>query len=810
MAAKRSASSARPEPLCPAPELGLTAEQAAERASAGLSNLPLRSPGKSVGQILFTNIFTYFNLVFVILAVLVAAVGSWNNLAFMGVVICNTVIGIVQELRSKRVLDRLNLLSAQRVTAVRDGAELELRSEELVRDDVVVFRAGDQICADAEVLTGSCRVNEALVTGEADEITKHPGDRLLSGSFLVSGLCRARLTAVGAESYAGRLTLEARRAGGSHESEMMHALSQLVKWIGILLFPLGGALLFKELVWRHTELGEAIVQTVAALIGMIPEGLYLLTSLALVASVVRLAKRKTLVHELKSIETLARVDVLCVDKTGTITENTMSLDSLLPLNGAEEAALRGLLGDYVAALGGENDTMLALKGSFDGCGAGREAEERFPFTSEKKYGAVRFTSGESCYLGAPEVLLGERVSELEAALSALAKRGSRVLLLALSDLAPAAERSPDPAALRPLALIALHNPIRAAAPETFRYFASQGVAVRVISGDNPRTVSQVAASAGIPGAERWIDARTLTDDAALDRAAADYTVFGRVTPEQKRRLIRALKAQGHTVAMTGDGVNDVLALKEADCSIAMASGSDVACQVSQIVLMESDFSAMPSVVAEGRRVINNIERSASLFLVKNIFSLLVALLSLLFTLPYPLVPAQLGLVNMMTIGIPSFVLAMEPNNDRIRGHFLKNVLLRALPAGLTDVFLVEGVMLFYLAAGLPGTAMSTICAGVMGVVGLLMVFRTAKPFNKLRTALMVTVSVGFALCFVFLKWLFNLATLDFLSILVLGVFALLAWPVMTAMDKLLGLLRAGLDRLREKIHTLTEKKENAM
>ena len=784
MAAKRSASSARPEPLCPAPELGLTAEQAAERASAGLSNLPLRSPGKSVGQILFTNIFTYFNLVFVILAVLVAAVGSWNNLAFMGVVICNTVIGIVQELRSKRVLDRLNLLSAQRVTAVRDGAELELRSEELVRDDVVVFRAGDQICADAEVLTGSCRVNEALVTGEADEITKHPGDRLLSGSFLVSGLCRARLTAVGAESYAGRLTLEARRAGGSHESEMMHALSQLVKWIGILLFPLGGALLFKELVWRHTELGEAIVQTVAALIGMIPEGLYLLTSLALVASVVRLAKRKTLVHELKSIETLARVDVLCVDKTGTITENTMSLDSLLPLNGAEEAVLRGLLGDYVAALGGENDTMQALKGSFDGCGAGREAEERFPFTSEKKYGAVRFTSGESCYLGAPEVLLGERVSELEAPLSALAKRGSRVLLLALSDLAPAAERSPDPAALRPLALIALHNPIRAAAPETFRYFASQGVAVRVISGDNPRTVSQVAASAGIPGAERWIDARTLTDDAALDRAAADYTVFGRVTPEQKRRLIRALKAQGHTVAMTGDGVNDVLALKEADCSVAMAAGSDAASRVSDLVLLENDFSVMPGVVAEGRRVINNIQRSATLFLLKNIFALALALTSLFFALPFPFTPVQMSLIGMLTIGFPAFVLALEPNESLVRGRFLANVLRRAVPPAFTDYLLILAAIALSRRLGIPPPELSTVCVYIMSLVGLAVIFRLCLPFTPLRRLLLLAIALGYALAILVLDRWFQLSPLSANALLLLAGAAALIWPALLGLTRL--------------------------
>ncbi|MCR4935971.1 MAG: cation-translocating P-type ATPase [Oscillospiraceae bacterium] len=792
MAAERRKSAPAPEPLCPAPELGLTAEQAAERLRAGLANLPVRAPGKRVSQIFFTNIFTYFNLVFVILAALVAAVGSWNNLTFMGVVLCNTAIGIIQELRSKRVLDRLKLLNAQRVTAVRDGTELELRSEELVRDDVVVFRAGEQICADAEVLSGSCRVNEALVTGEADEITKQPGDRLLSGSFLVSGLCRARLTAVGAESYAGRLTLEARRSLRSHESEMMHALSQLVKWIGILLFPLGGALLFKELVWRHADWGDAIVQTVAALIGMIPEGLYLLTSLALVASVVRLARRQTLVHELKSIETLARVDVLCVDKTGTITENTMSLDSLLPLNGASEAELRGLLGDYVAAIGGENDTMQALKGSFDGCGAGRVPAELFPFTSAKKFGAVCFTTGESCYLGAPEVLLGARVAELELPLSALAGRGCRVLLLAGSELATEAERAPDPGDLRPLAFIALHNPIRAAAPETFRYFASEGVSVRVISGDNPRTVSQVAKSAGIPGAERWIDARTLTDDAALDRAAADYTVFGRVTPEQKRRLIRALKAQGHTVAMTGDGVNDVLALKEADCSVAMAAGSDAASRVSDLVLLENDFSVMPGVVAEGRRVINNIERSATLFLLKNIFALALALTSLFFALPFPFTPVQMSLIGMLTIGFPAFVLALEPNESLVRGRFLANVLRRAVPPAFTDYLLILAAIALSRRLGIPPPELSTVCVYIMSLVGLAVILRLCIPFTPIRKLLLLTIALGYALAILGLDWWFQLSPLSGNALLLLAAGAALIWPL------LLGLTRLWERAVREK------------
>lgn len=768
------------------PEEGLSESEAAERAEAGWSNLPTEPVGRTVKDIVFSNVFTYFNLIFVVLAIcLIVVKAPILNLSFMVVVIVNAVIGIVQELRSKKTLDSLNILQTPRADVVREGQERSVETSALVRDDIVHFRSGDQVCADASVVSGECCVNEALVTGEADEIKKKIGDALLSGSFLISGDCYARLTAVGADSFVNRLTQEAKAQKKPKLKGMMKALGDLVKWIGIGLVPLGVLLVIKETLWLGRDVPMGVTSTVGALVGMIPEGVYLLTSLALVAGVLRLAKKKTVCHQMDCIETLARVDTLCVDKTGTVTENKMIVEdmALLCPDRFVEDDIRLIMADYVAAMKGDNDTMAALRRYFDGT-VHQNAIAAMPFTSAKKYGGVSFHEDETYLLGAPEILLGEDYEAYAETIEYYSDQGCRVLLLMLydgqlTDEVLYADRLP-------LALILLTNKIRPEAPETFAYFAKQGVSVRVISGDNPRTVSEVARRANIPGAERWVDARALKTDEDIERAAREYTVYGRVTPEQKRRLVIALKKQGHTVAMTGDGVNDVLALKEADCSIAMASGSDVACQVSQIVLMDSNFGSMPSVVAEGRRVINNIERSASLYLVKNTFSLCMAILSLLFTLPYPLSPAQLGLVNCMTIGIPAFVLAMEPNERLVSGKFMKNVMLRALPAALSDLFLVCGVMLFYLAADLDDRAMSTICTGVMCVVGLIMLYHTAKPLNKLRGGMLALMCVGFLGCFFFLQNIFTLVPLDFLSALVLGVFSLLAWPVMTVMRKLVS------------------------
>ena len=770
-------------------ETGLTDDQAAERAGAGWANLPVEPPTRTVGQIVRSNLFTYFNAIFVLLASALIAVRSpITNVLFMGVVIVNAVIGIVQELRSKKALDELNILQSPKAVVIRGGERKETTTDALVRDDVVVFAAGDQVCADAVVLDGECLVNEALVTGEADEIKKAPGGALLSGSFLVSGECRARLTAVGEDSFVNRLTLEAKRQKKPKLRGMMRSLSDLVKWIGLIILPMGALLIVKEFHWLGRDLTSSVTSTVGALVGMIPEGLYLLTSLALVAGVLRLARKKTMCRQMDCIETLARVDTLCVDKTGTVTENKMVVEDIVLLCPDRFIAddVRMIMADYVHAMQSDNDTMAALRKYFTGK-VSQQAVAALPFTSARKYGGVSFHEDETYLLGAPEILLGSRIGEYSDVIDRYSAKGCRVLLLTLYDGQLSDEALS--AGTLPIALILLNNKIRAEAPDTFAYFAKQGVTVRVISGDNPMTVSEVARRAGIPGAERWVDARTLKTDEDIAAAARDKIVFGRVTPDQKRRLVIALKQQGHTVAMTGDGVNDVLALKEADCSIAVASGSEVACQVSQIVLMDSNFAAMPSVVAEGRRVINNIERSAALYLVKNIFSMSLALLSLLFALPYPLSPAQLGLVNSFTIGIPSFVLAMEPNRSRIRGSFLANILLRALPAALTDLFLTEGVMLFYLAAGLADNAVSTICAGVMGVVGLMMVFRTAQPMNRLHIALVAGLSAGMLVCFFFIKPLFNLVPLDFLSYLVLGVFALLAWPTMNVMERFVYELR---------------------
>ncbi len=781
--------------LTPDSELGLSSAQAQERVDAGWANLPIDPPGKTVGQIVRSNVFTYFNMLFFFLAACVLAVGSWQNVMFMGVVLANIAIGIVQELRSKRTLDKLTLLTAPQGAVIRDGRRRKIPTSEMVRDDIVEFSAGDQIFADAVVVAGECSANEALITGEADEIKKKPGDELLSGSFVVSGQCRARLTRVGADSFANRLTLEAKAAKPPQQSEMMRSLTRLVQVIGIAIIPLGILMAVKEIAWLGRSVTDGVVATVASLIGMIPEGLYLLTSMALAAGVVRLAQKRTLVHDMGCIETLARVDVLCVDKTGTVTENKMTVEDVVPLcpERFEESDIRLIMADYVAAMRADNDTMAALRRYFTG-EVKQPAIKAVPFTSAKKFGGVSFHEDETYLLGAPDVLLGERGGKYAKQIDAYSAKGCRVLLLGLYDGDPEDER-PE-AGLMPIALILLSNKIREEAPETFKYFAAQGVAIKVISGDNALAVSEVAKRAGIRGAENYVDARTLETDEDIAEAVERYTVFGRVTPDQKRRFVRALKAAGHTVAMTGDGVNDVLALKEADCSVAMASGSDAACQVSHIVLLESNFAAMPSVVAEGRRVINNIERSASLFLVKNIFSFILAVITLVFTLPYPVTSAQMSLVSALTIGIPGFILAMEPNSARIKGRFLPNVVGRALPGGLTDLFLVLGAILFCLVFELPEDMMGTICTVILCVVGLMVVHRTCKPYDLLRRAMMVALVVGFGICVLVLPELFTISKLDLPAGMILGVFVLLSWPALALLCRAQEKLKQSLASLR--------------
>ena len=779
------------------PAAGLTPAQVRERVECGYHNAPVEPPTKTTGQILVGNIFTYFNILFFVLAAFVAFVRSWNNLMFLGVVIVNTLLGIMQELRAKKTLDQLSILTAPKCRAVRNGKTVRIDTKGLVRDDIVIFAAGDQICADAVVVEGGCMVNEALVTGESDEIKKGCGDALLSGSYIINGECRARLTAVGADSFVAGLTQEAKRSKAVGKTGIMRDLSRLVKWIGFAIIPLGILMFCKEYLRLERDLAISVTSTVGSIIGMIPEGLYLLTSLALMAGVLRLAQKKTVVHDMGCIETLARVDTLCVDKTGTITENGMTAEGVVSLcpDRFTDEDVEGLLSEYVSAMRADNETMAALQQAYGG-GAVRNARAMLPFSSSKKYSGVSFGRNETYLLGAPEILLGGRYPEYLEQAEEYASSGKRVLLLAIYDGSLEDETLTEE--VFPVGLVLLANRIRKEAPATFAYFREQGVTVKVISGDNPRTAADAAARAGIPGAEHYVDARTLTDKSALKKAAETYTVFGRVTPEQKRALIQAMKSAGHTVAMTGDGVNDVLALKVADCSVAMASGSDVACQVSQVVLLNSDFSAMPSVVQEGRRVINNIERSASLYLVKNIFSFCLALITLFFTLPYPFSPTQLSLVSALTIGIPSFVLAMEPNSRRIEGKFLPNVIYRAVPAAMADVAMVVTVILFYLSFDLTEGALATICTCIMGVVGLLMVNKTCKPYTPIRKALIVLMTAGFVGSVLFLGKLFTLSDLSHSDLLVLVVVALLGKPVFDEFSLLLDVGRGAFLRWRGK------------
>lgn len=788
----------------PHPDVGLTAAQAAQMMEAGYGNEEVASPTKSEKQIIRDNVFTFFNLIFIVLAGCLLVVGAFKDMMFIAVAVANTLIGIIQEIRSKRTIDKLTLLSARQATVVRDGQVMQVDTTALVQDDVAVFAAGSQISADAVILAGEVQVNESLITGEADAVVKHPGDPLLSGSFVVAGTCRAQLTHVGAQSYASRLTLEAKKDAGAGESEMMRSLQRLIRVIGIALIPIGLILFFKQYYFLDLSFRQAMVSMVAALIGMIPEGLYLLTSVALAVSVIRLARRKTLVHDMSCIETLARVDVLCVDKTGTITEPGMQVSGLVPLDEAAcpAAQAESILGAFYTAAGADNDTARALCERYTQ-NPGWEPERIIPFTSATKWSGVSF-KGQGAYLvGAPEFILGTGYAALKERVDAFSMQGERVLLLARCDALP--QGAVPAGAAAPLALIRIANRIRPEAPETFRYFAEQGVAIKVISGDNPMTVSQVALRAGIADAGRYVDASTLQDDEAIEKAVEEYTVFGRVTPNQKRAFVKALQKAGHHVAMTGDGVNDVLALKDADIGIAMASGSEAACQAAQLVLLESDFSAMPQVVLEGRRVINNIERAASLFLVKNIFSFLLAIITVFVSIPYPVVPMQLTLISAFTIGIPSFFLALEPNKSLVKGRFMPNVLRHAFPGGLAALFAIVGVEAFAYAFDFSTASLSTIAALVLSVNGMLVLYQVCKPFDWKRRIIWGAMAVSMTVLVFAFGSFFSLSPLDLQGWLVLAVFLLLLYPATRMVMWVFGWYERSWRWIRQKIHALSDR-----
>ncbi|EMF0147914.1 cation-translocating P-type ATPase [Enterococcus hirae] len=744
---------------------GLTDEQVAERVHAQATNETIDPSFKTNKQIVLQNIFTYFNLIFIVLAVLLCLVSSYKNWTFLPVILANTGIAIYQEIRSKKILDNLSVLNAAKVTVVRNGVANKIDMEELVLDDVILLETGQQIPADGYVLDGKLQVNEALLTGEADEIVKEVDDYLMSGSFVVSGKAYVRLDKVGYDSYISQLTAKAKKMGGGEQSEMIASLNKLIKWIGIIIIPIGITLFSQSYFFNGNTIKESVVAMEAALIGMIPEGLYLLTTIALAMSAARLAKQRVLLHDMKSIETLARVNVLCVDKTGTITENQMSVQKLVIAKNeqAEQQATRiqELISDYAKAMANDNATMQAIKTYFNNP-TDQEPLSILPFSSVQKFSSVTFADG-VYVLGAPEMVLRERFETVKNEFSQYADQGYRVLVFGsyqgkLSEALLEAE-------VIPLAYLLIANPIRKEAPDTFAYFKEQGVAIKVISGDNPQTVSTVALQAGIANADQYIDVSQLAEEDYLS-AVEKYTVFGRVKPEQKMQFVQLLK-QKNTVAMTGDGVNDILAMKEADCSIAMASGNEATIQAAQVALLDSDFSRMPEIVAEGRRVVNNIERSASLFLVKNIFSFLLSVFSVLFALTYPLEPSQITLISLFTIGLPSFLLALEENKNRIKGKFIVNVLEKAIPGGLTDMTVVGTLVVGGVILHLNKTDVSTASTMLLTAVGFLVLYKICHPLNQFRGRIILFCAAGILFSVVFLHKLFSISAISPVSILLL-------------------------------------------
>lgn len=785
---------------------GLTDEEVRQRVEEGFTNRTDISTDKTTKEIVISNVFTYFNLIFLVITILLIMVGSFRNLTFLPIIIGNTVIGIVQEIRAKKTLEKMSLLNAPHADVIRNGSVKQISTEELVKDDVILLTAGKQICADAVVISGNIQVNESLLTGEADEVEKTEGSTLMSGSFVVSGECYARLEKVGNESYISKLSLEAKSMGGKEQSEMIRSINLIVKWVGIVIIPIGLILFWQSHFVNGESITKSVTSTVAAIIGMIPEGLYLLTTVALALSTMKLARKKVLLHDMKSIETLARVDVLCVDKTGTITEPDMKLKEIFlcknsGADGTQTALtldeLKSLILDYANASVDNNATMLALKAyaaealTNNTSALHRTAVSQQAFSSSLKYGSVTFSDG-TYLLGAPEFIMHEDFAHIEEEIIPYADKGDRVLLFARYN-GENVENGIN-GSVTPLGFVALANPIRANAVKTFEYFKSQGVAIKVISGDNPRTVSRIAIQAGIESAESFVDAATLDTEDKIADAVNKYTVFGRVTPKQKKQLVKALQAKGHTVAMTGDGVNDILAMKDADCSVAMASGSEAAAQAAQVVLLDSDFAHMPDVVYEGRRVVNNIQRSASLFLVKNIFSLLLSLFSVILMVTYPLEPAQVSLISMFTIGVPGFLLALEQNKDRIKGHFITNVMLKALPGGLTDVIAVGALVVCGEVFCISDASIGTIATLVLSVVGFMILFKISEPLNGMKYAVIIGNIAGLVFSGFFLKKLFALTDLSNICILLMIVFGFAAESLFRNLTLLVEKLRGSYEK----------------
>ena len=734
----------------------LSSEEAHRRAAQGKANVSPNKASKSVGQIWLSNLFTFYNMLNIVLAALVVTTGSYRNMLFLGIVICNFFIGTIQELRAKRTLDKLSVLTAPTARVIRDGAETVLPCKELVLGDVIILGAGDQITADGTVIGGEATVNESLLTGESDPIPKPMGSKLLSGSFIVSGECAVVLTAVGADSYAEKLTAEARRHP-VEKSVLKNTMTKIIKGITAIIVPMGIITFVNHYFVHNAGYSDSMISTVASMVGMIPDGLYLLTSMSFAVGALRIAQRRALTQQLYSLESLARADVLCLDKTGTITTGRMKVKSAVSLFGDD---VKEIVREIYSNVPVDNATAKAVSEAFGTTNSCRKATHILPFSSAYKYTAVSFED-EAYMIGAPEFVLGSAFPSELAKADEYSSGGTRVLALCSAKFDGKLYK-----AEKPLGFILIEDEIRPGAADTFEYFRKNDVAIKVISGDNPSAVSAIAKKAGISGAENFVDASRLSDE-ELSAAALNTVVFGRVSPEQKRVIIKSLQSAGHTVGMTGDGVNDVLALKDADCSVAMASGAQAASHAAQLVLLDSDFSVMPDVVLEGRRVINNIQRAASLFLMKTMYSFALAALLLFVPLQYPFAPIHLTLIGAVASGIPGVVLALEPNFKRVSKNFMSSVLRRAAAGAVTIFCGVVFAMAFGKYMGIAEDEISTICVIFTGVSSLVTLLCSCLPLSALKGCLVASCAAIFFLCVFVFDEVFMLVPLGTVSLIIL-------------------------------------------
>ena len=819
------------------PKTGLSSEEAEQRILHHYNNENNIKTTKSVWQIISGNLFTFFNMLYVVITVLLCLAKSWSNLTFLAIIILNTFLGILQEIKAKKIIEKLNLVTAPHATVIRDGQTLDVETKNVVVDDIIKFSTGNQIIADSIVKKGFVEVNESMITGEPDAICKKEGDMLFSGSFVVSGSCYAQVEHVGKENYIEKLAMEAKKQK-DNKSELLRTLNWIIKIIGIIIVPIAVFKFYQD--WRSATAADIILyydqmfnieilaeeitkydkfvyiipKVAGSVIGMIPSGLFLLTTMALSTGVYRLAKKnRTTVQQLYCIEMLARVDILCLDKTGTITDGTMRVIDCLELKNPTDYTMREIVGSMMNSFEETNATSEALIRFFN-VNKVLKPQRVIPFSSARKYSAVVFEGVGTFYLGAPEFVFPNGIETIKQKVDRYASHGCRVLLLTHTSLCIKGDELPKN--LKPVGMIVIQDHIRDDAFETIEYFRNNGVDVKVISGDNPITVAEIASRAGIPNTNRYVSLEGLTED-EVKEIAFDYTIFGRVTPNQKKALVEAYKDKKKTVAMTGDGVNDILALKEADCSIAMASGSEATRNVANIVLMDSNFSAMPSVVAEGRRVINNIQRTSTLFLVKTIFTVLLTLFCMCMNIPYFFDSSQLLILEFVIIAIPATFISLLPNNEKVQGKFISNVLKTSLPGALTVLFF--NMTLYVIGHKIPEflwyidgsrtTLFITMSLIVTNAIVLTVLFKMCKPFNWIKILIFVSVlilviiafyvglyhpttAVGKLLnSFLKLNWPIgqNQKLTELINNLTLILMVLLINPVMGLMENLLGTIK---------------------